>query len=56
VTLRPWQIDVAVALAIAALLWILAPGLAIVALVAVVVLVVCGVSLGVGRLAKRRAR
>jgi uncharacterized protein HemY len=48
--------DVAVALALAGLVLILAPGLAVVAIVAVVALVVCGVSFAVGRWRRRRAR
>jgi len=48
--------DVAIALALAGLVLILSPGLAIVAILAVAVLVVCGVSFAVGGVRRRRVR
>ncbi|HWD64775.1 MAG TPA: hypothetical protein VG405_06335 [Solirubrobacteraceae bacterium] len=50
----PWQIDVAVALVVALILIFATPGLAITALLALVVLVVCGLSLLFGRIRRRR--
>jgi hypothetical protein len=49
-----WQIDVAVAVVVALILIFATPGLAITALLALLVLVVCGVTLAVGRMRSRR--
>lgn len=49
-----WQMDVLVALVVALILIFATPGLAITALLALLVLLVCGVSLLVGRLRRRR--
>lgn len=48
-------VDVVIALALAGLVLILAPGLAIVAIVAVVALLVCGVSFAIAGARKRRS-
>ena len=49
-------VDLAIAVAITILVLILAPGLAVVAIVALAVLVVCGVSFAVVRWRRRGAR
>ena len=49
-----WQIDVAVAAIVALILIFATPGLAITALLALLVLLVCGLTLAVGRLRRRR--
>lgn len=50
----PWQIDVAVALVVALILIFATPGLAITALLALLVLVVCGLTPLFGRRRRRR--
>jgi len=49
-------VDAAIALAVTALVLILAPGLAVVAILALLALVVCGVSFAVAGWRRRRAR
>ena len=49
-------VDLAIALALAGLVLILAPGVAIVAILAVTVLLVCGLSFAVGGVRRRQAR
>jgi drug/metabolite transporter (DMT)-like permease len=48
-------VDVAIALALAGLVLILSPGLAIVAIVAVAALLVCGVSFAIAGVRSRRS-
>jgi hypothetical protein len=49
-------IDAALAVGLAAIVLIVAPGLAVVAIVALLVLLACGVSLGIGRIRRGRRR
>ena len=51
---RTLAIDGAIGAAIAALVLIITPGLAIVAIIAILVVVVCSISLAVGALSRRR--
>lgn len=52
-----WQtlaIDVAIAVLVAAIILIVAPGLAVVGIVAIVILLVCAITLAVGASRRRR--
>jgi membrane protein implicated in regulation of membrane protease activity len=55
VTPNPLRLDVAIAVVIAALVLIFAPGLAVVAMIVLAALVVCAIVLLRGRLRARRA-
>jgi drug/metabolite transporter (DMT)-like permease len=47
-------VDVALAVALAAIVLIVAPGLAVVGIIAVLALIVCGLSFGIGTIRRRR--
>ena len=53
---NPLLADVAIAVALTILVLIVLPGVAVVAIVAVVVVLVCGASLAVGALRRRRVQ